>query len=81
MGYQRKQEDNRRLGKLYEDVFAHQRWMLSGVSSWGGYYHKIYRGRRSKWFKRECNKRLRHMDDVADNGYYKKCTEFWWAIW
>ena len=83
MSYQRKQEDKRRLTKLYNDVFAHRRWVCSGVITHreDGRYYKVYRGRRSKKYKKIFNKKLRHYDDIPNYGGYKKCTDFWWEIW
>ena len=81
MSYQRKKEDQRRLSKLYDDVFSRRRWICSGVVSRDEYYRKVYRGRRSKEFKKICNRKLRHVDDIPNYGGYKKCSEFWWSIW
>lgn len=83
MSYQRKQEDKRRLTKLYNDVFSHQRWVCSGVCThWvDDHLYKVYRGRRSREYKQICNRKLRRMDDIPNYGGYKKCSEFWWSIW
>lgn len=44
------------------------------------YYKREYRGQRSKWLKKNCNKKLRNSneEELFKNGEYKKNSDFWW---
>lgn len=45
-------------------------------------FKRGYRGKRSKYIKRHCNKRIRRKDNfpLKGNGY-RKASEFWWELW
>ena len=83
MSHKRHVEDERRLEKLYNDVFRHRRWIICGVYHRGDddRYIRVYRGRRSKVFKKICNRKIRHYKDLGSYGAYRKASEFWWEIW
>ena len=46
------------------------------------YYRRVWRGKRSKDIKKQCNRKLRHTneEEIYQNGEYKKATEFWWEL-
>lgn len=40
---------------------------------------RYWRGQRSKWIKKKCNKRFRRTQEVSrERGAYRKYSEFWW---
>ena len=42
---------------------------------------RIYRGKRSKYLKKTCNRKLRRTNlkyHAVKRGSYRKLTEFWW---
>lgn len=44
---------------------------------------RCYRGKRSRYLKTECNRRLRHSHrDFSSQqpGRYRRCTEFWYIL-
>ena len=45
-------------------------------------FKRSYRGKRSKYLKRYCNKRVRRKDNFSLKGNgYRKVSEFWWELW
>lgn len=43
------------------------------------YYKRVYRGQRSKFFKKLSNKRVRRYKEAINNGNnYRKIYDFWW---
>lgn len=45
-------------------------------------FKRGYRGKRSKYIKRHCNKRIRRKDNFSLKGNgYRKASEFWWELW
>ena len=47
------------------------------------YPKRYYRGKRSKRFKKSCNRRFRNMefDSSIKSNIYRRYTEFWWEIY
>ena len=46
------------------------------------YYKRIYRGQRSKWIKKMCNRSVRrYKGKIPNGGSYKKIDEFWWEMY
>ena len=46
------------------------------------YYQRIYRGQRSKWIKKQCNRSVRrYKGKIPNGGSYKKIDEFWWEMY
>ena len=46
------------------------------------YYQRIYRGQRSKWIKKQCNRSVRrYKGKIPNGGFYKKIDEFWWEMY
>ncbi len=45
-----------------------------------GRYVRYYRGQRSSWIKKQCNRKFRRSYGMcsAKRGAYRKYTEFWW---
>ena len=72
-------ENQRRLKKLVRNK---KYWSPTGVYFWEGRYVKVYRGSRSKFIKRKCNKQLRrYKGELKNGGQYKKATEFWYELY
>lgn len=45
-------------------------------------YVKVYRGSRSKYLKRVCNKRVRrYNEDIPSGNKYRRVTNFWNLYW
>ena len=43
------------------------------------YYKRLYRGKRSKYIKKDCNRRIRRNKEVLlQRGMKNRYTEFWW---
>jgi len=76
--YERKFYERKRLKEL-NSITGHK---LFTCKCWfhNNHYIRIYRGSRSKYFKRVCNKKLRKMKEVFNTTYHK-LTEFWWEIY
>lgn len=46
------------------------------------YYKRYWRGSRSKYLKRQSNKKLRrYKHEVPSRGGYRKVFDFWWELW
>lgn len=76
--YERKFCGRKRLQELSK-ITGHRYF---SCKSWfyNNHYIRIYRGGRSKYFKKVCNKKLRKMKEVHNTTYHK-LTEFWWEIY
>lgn len=79
--YYRKIGDTKKKEKIYAAQASGRRYFPSGV-----YFDKrknrfvqYWRGSESRYFKRKCNRKLRHQN-VSDHGNYKKHNEFKWEI-
>lgn len=64
--------------------YKHEEW----VTGYGWYelqkpyYQRIYRGQRSKWIKKQCNRSVRrYKGKIPNGGFYKKIDEFWWEMY
>ena len=43
------------------------------------FYRKIWRGKRSKYIKKQCNDKVRRdEEELYQRGAYKKVGDFWW---
>ena len=46
------------------------------------YYQRNYRGHRSKWIKKQCNRSVRrYKGKIPNGGSYKKIDDFWWEMY
>ena len=46
------------------------------------YFKRQYRGQRSKWIKKQCNKKVRrYKGEISNGGNYKKIEDFWWEMY
>lgn len=45
------------------------------------YYKRLYRGKRSKYLKRQSNKKIRkYKRCLSDGNMYRKVFDFWWEL-
>ena len=45
------------------------------------YVHRRKNSKYLQWLKREANRKIRRMPDVANGGEYKKSFDVWWSYW
>jgi hypothetical protein len=46
------------------------------------YYKRIYRGKRSRYYKKQSNKKIRkYRNEIHKGSSYKKVYDFWWNLW
>ena len=69
---------------LFEYYYKTREW-LTGYGRYElqkPYYQRIYRGQRSKWIKKQCNRSVRrYKGKIQNGGSYKKIDEFWWEMY
>ena len=77
MGHKRSISEKKKMKKLHRQCA--DRYVPGGI-----YYDKekkryvrFWRGRRSKWLKNQCNRKIRR-NKKAFYKQHKKETEFWW---
>lgn len=86
MCYKRKQEEKRRLKRLFEETKNHCS---------GGVYYSDHKGRlvryslsdrgrheksKTKYWKNRSNRKIRKLHDVFNHGEYKKLYDYWWIL-
>ena len=81
MTYTRKREDIRRMRK----ISAAQRGRYCCSGCWydhrSGRYRQYWRPKRSSFYKKLCNRRVRHDPDITSGCSYKKISEFFWELY
>lgn len=83
--YERNHRHKKKLQYFYD--YIQPRWSPSGV--WKKHYGtpseylcRFYRGKRSKFLKRQSNKKIRrHQSYISNGGFYKKIFDYWWELW
>ena len=79
---ERRRRTNRK--KKHWKQLASYSWWCSGAYETTDYkgrpfIKRYWRGQRSKWIKKKCNKRFRRTQEVSrQRGVYRKYSEFWW---
>ena len=66
-----------KLKKIAEE----KNYCIGGVYLHNGHYVIYDRGKRSKWLKRQSNKKLRREKDIFQRGQYRKVFDYWWELW
>lgn len=76
----RRAKEQKAKDKMQEaSTHSHKGWY--GYYYQNGHWAKMYRGKRSKWLKRQSNKAIRRDKDfVGSNGDYKKKYDYWWEL-
>ena len=70
--------------KKHWKQLASYSWLCSGAYETEDYKGRLFikrywRGQRSKWIKRKCNRKFRRTQEVSrQHGVYRKYSEFWW---
>ena len=83
--YERNYRHKKKLKYFYD--YIQPQWSPSGV--WKKHYGtpseylcRFYRGKRSKFLKRQSNKKIRrHQSYISNGGSYKKIFNYWWELW
>ena len=84
--YKRKAEDIRRMRKIstaQRGTAQRGRYRCSGCwyDQRSGRYRQYWRPKRSAFYKKLCNRRVRRNPDISSGAQYKRISEFFWELY